>query len=55
MSSFAALLLIAPQAVTPALVHERTFEPVAAVEPVPTSKSTWRVGAATTTTSTHTR
>jgi hypothetical protein len=45
MSSFAGLLVIAAQAVTPALVHERTFEPIAAVEPVPVSKSIWRVGA----------
>jgi hypothetical protein len=45
MSAFAGLLVIAAQAVTPALVHERTFEPIAAVEPVPTSKSIWRIGA----------
>jgi len=46
MSSFAGILLIAAQAVTPAQVHERTFEPSGVVEPVPTSKSIWHVNAA---------
>jgi len=44
MSSFAGLLVIAAQAVAPALVHERTFEPTTVVEPVPISKSIWRIG-----------
>jgi hypothetical protein len=43
MNSLAAILLIAAQGVTPALIHERTFEPLTPVEPVPTSKSIWRV------------
>jgi len=44
MSSFAGLLIIATQAVTPALVHERTFEPLTQVERAPLSKSIWRIG-----------
>ncbi|MDZ4867730.1 MAG: hypothetical protein SGI91_10435 [Alphaproteobacteria bacterium] len=46
MSSFAGILLIAAQAAAPALVHERTFEPLTVVDPVPTSKSIWHVNAA---------
>lgn len=46
MSSFAGILIVAAQAVTPALTHERTFEPLTTVEPVPTSKSIWRIDAA---------
>ncbi len=46
MAALASILAIAAQSVTPALVHERTFEPLAAVEPIPTSKSIWHVDAA---------